>query len=129
MSTFSSSSPSASAAPARSAPIAKKKKSAAVPETPETSILNHAGQALARGDAAGALAMTRDLARAFPKGRLMEERDYVAIKALIALGQRDEAARRFERFCSAYPQSLFRDELAQAISQAPQNTKAPESSR
>lgn len=97
-----------SAAPARSA--------AAEARTPERrdddlaaerALLERARAALARGDAAGALdAVDRHAAR-FPRGRLAEEREVLAVQALASAARVDEARARAARFHRDHPKSAF----------------------
>ena len=52
-----------------------------------------------------ALARTREHARAYPNGRLAEEREVIAIDALLRLHRRSEAERRAAAFRRAHPSS------------------------
>jgi outer membrane protein assembly factor BamD (BamD/ComL family) len=78
----------------------------AVPET-EVELLQRAQEALA-GSPARALALTREHASRFPGGAFSQEREVVAIDALLRLGQAAEARARGARFVEAYPGSAYR---------------------
>jgi len=102
----------AAAAPA-SAPRAAK---AEAPEGPapsarglgaERGLLDVARGALARGEAAEALTAVDRHAREYPDGALVEEREALAIKSLVALGRRDEARARAQRFEQRFPNGLL----------------------
>ncbi len=73
----------------------------------ERSLVDRARSALARGDAAGALASADEHRKAFPRGQLAEEREVVAIQALAAAGRSEEAGTRAGTFRKAYPSSLL----------------------
>lgn len=106
------------ASPAKSAekvtPVAPAK-SAAAPSAEkrdedlasERALLERARVALGRGDATGALeALDRHSAR-HPSGRLAEEREVLAVQALVSAGRRDEAQARAARFHREHPSSAF----------------------
>ena len=67
----------------------------------EAKLVAKARRDLAR-DPAQALALAEEAERDFPRGQLVEERRAIAIRALIALGRRDEAQRRAEPFLAEY---------------------------
>lgn len=73
----------------------------------ERALVDRARSALARGDAAGALAAADEHRKAFPRGQLAEEREVVAIQALATAGRTDEAANRAGAFRKTYPSSLL----------------------
>jgi hypothetical protein len=73
----------------------------------ERSLLDVARAALARGEAAEALAAVDRHSREYPDGVLVEEREALAIKALVALGRRDEARARAKRFEQRFPNGLM----------------------
>lgn len=73
----------------------------------ERALLEMGRTALARGNHDAALEATRRHERAFPRGRLSEERELIAIQALSGLGRRDEARTRAARFLQSYPRSMF----------------------
>jgi len=73
----------------------------------ERALLDVARTALGRGDGANALTACEGHARRFPRGALGEEREAIAVQALV-LEQRGEDARlRAERFRKAYPRSIL----------------------
>lgn len=73
----------------------------------ERALVERARSALARGDAAGALAAVERHEREFSRGQLVEEREVLAVQALAASGRAQEAAERGARFRKAYPTSLL----------------------
>src|SRR6185437_12473589 len=79
---------------------------APVPET-EIELLQRAQGALAASPAQ-ALALTREHTARFPGGAFSQEREVVAIQALLRLGQREEARARGARFVATYPGSGYR---------------------
>jgi RNA polymerase sigma-70 factor (ECF subfamily) len=58
-------------------------------------------------DPAGALAIVRQARTRFTPSFLPEERDYIEVMALRALGRSDEARRAATRFLNAYPAGAF----------------------
>lgn len=70
----------------------------------EVTLLERAQRAL-RADPAAALALTDEHARQFPAGALTQEREFVAIEALAALGRRNEATTRAATFRARFPDS------------------------
>ncbi len=82
---------------------------AAVPSdlAAEQALIDTARSALSRGRAADALRAADDHARQFPRGRLAEERETMAIQALLLTGRRSDAEARGQRFHKAYPGSLY----------------------
>jgi hypothetical protein len=73
----------------------------------EQALLDPARAALARGDGAAALARLDAHERRFPAGSLSQEREAMAIRALVLAGDRDGATARAARFRSRYPGSLL----------------------
>jgi hypothetical protein len=96
--------PAAPAAHARGADLAA-----------ERAILDVARTALARGDGAGSLAAAQDHARKFPRGALAEEREAIAVQALVLSGDVPAARQRAERFRRAFPGSLLLPAVAAAV--------------
>lgn len=115
--------PSASAsssAPA-SAPVALR---AATPQSAtassvaapsEAALLTEAHEALLHGSAARALALASEHRRAYPSGALAQEREVIAVEALVRLGRRDEARRRAEAFHASYPGSPHGDRVDRLV--------------
>jgi hypothetical protein len=73
----------------------------------ERTLLDRARSALARGDASGALTAAGEHEQRFPEGVLVEEREAVAIRALILGGRRAEATQRAATFRRRFSRSLF----------------------
>lgn len=71
----------------------------------EFAVLARAQAALA-SNPGSALALTSDLERNFPNGTLVQEREVVAIDALLRLGRRAEANARAARFHRQFPTSV-----------------------
>jgi hypothetical protein len=72
----------------------------------ERALLDVARAALARGEPSEALAAADRHGHEFPSGVLAEEREAIAIRALVAIGRREEAGTRAAAFERAYPNSL-----------------------
>jgi hypothetical protein len=73
----------------------------------ERALIDRARTASARGDTAAALEALDRHARDFPAGRLTEEREALAIQALVQLGRIEEARARAVRFRARFPSSVF----------------------
>jgi hypothetical protein len=99
-----SSAPAAAVAPAASA---AEPKSRDTDLSAERAIIERARAALARGDGAGALTAVEQHEREFAKGQLVEEREVLAVQALVTAGRVQEAAERGARFRKAFPSSLL----------------------
>ncbi|MEO8550452.1 MAG: hypothetical protein ABI678_10775 [Kofleriaceae bacterium] len=72
----------------------------------EAALLDQARRAIQRGDSRAALATCEVHAKKFVHGSLREERERIAIEALVALGRRDDAQARARRFDHAFPNSV-----------------------
>jgi hypothetical protein len=77
------------------------------PLAAERALLDEARAKLAASDPAVALALLDDHARRFRKPQLAEEREAIAVQALVALGRDDDARARGAKFLSTAPHSLF----------------------
>jgi hypothetical protein len=77
----------------------------------EAALVVDAEAALVRDDTATALGLTRSHAARFPTGAHAEERDRIAIEALVRLGNREPARAAAERFFTRYPHSIYRARL------------------
>jgi hypothetical protein len=77
----------------------------------EIELLRDARLAIKRSPAA-ALDLTEQHTRTYPSGKLLQERELIAISALVALGRRTAALSRAARFERAFPQSPYRKQLA-----------------
>ena len=71
-------------------------------------------RALARSSPAAALAAAGEGNRTFPAGAFTEERESIAVHALVALGRSAEARARAVRFFTAFPQSPHCERLRRA---------------
>lgn len=71
----------------------------------EVALLEQAMKALSSGDAKKALALTEQHGREFKGGLLEQEREVLAIEALVKLGRKAEAKTRGEKFRQRYPTS------------------------
>jgi hypothetical protein len=60
-----------------------------------------------REDGAAALATTEEHARRYPRGVLVQEREAIAVRALVLLRRTDEARARVDRFRQRFPDSLL----------------------
>jgi hypothetical protein len=80
---------------------------AADPVADERKILDLARGAVEQEDGAGALAATDAHARKYPRGVFVQEREAIAVRALVLLGRTDEARTRVERFRARFPDSLL----------------------
>ncbi|WP_437307145.1 hypothetical protein [Sorangium sp. So ce388] len=98
--------PSGEAPPSASPPPAV---AAGEAET-EVQLLYRAQGALA-ADAGSALALTVEHARRFPTGALGQEREIIAIRALLALGRAAEARARAASLLERFPGSAYRGRL------------------
>lgn len=83
-------------------------------EAEEAKLLLSARRALA-SDPAKALSMANKHRRQFRSGVLVEERELLAVRALVALDRSDDARRRAKRFVSKYPTSTHRAAVEKAI--------------
>jgi hypothetical protein len=66
-------------------------------------------------DPAEALAITERHRAAFPRGSLGQEREIIAITALVKLGRADAARQRAEGFRKAYPHSAYLVQLERIL--------------
>ncbi|MDP2274587.1 MAG: hypothetical protein Q8K32_27850 [Archangium sp.] len=81
----------------------------------ERLLIEQASSALGRGQGADALAACAEHVNRFPAGQLAEEREIVAIRALVLLGQKAGAASRAEDFRKKFPESLLLDVVNEAV--------------
>ena len=73
----------------------------------ERTMLDVARTALGRGNGANTLVACDDHARRFPRGALAEEREAIAVQALVLEHRGDEARARAERFRKTHPRSIL----------------------
>ncbi len=106
---------SAQAATSASAPVQQR------PDTlsEERALLDPARTALGRGDGASALSGVQKHEQRFPKGQLTEEREAIAVQALVALRRGDEGRARGERFKRTYPNSVLAPAVNAALDAIP----------
>lgn len=83
----------------------------------ERALLDVARSALGRGAPDEALEAATRHGREYPQGLLAEEREALAIRALVAVGQRDQALARAQRFRVRYPKSLLLPAVDGAVGQ------------
>lgn len=95
--------------PARAAP------SATSTLAEEQALVDRARAALARGRPKDALAAVTEHERRFGRGRLSEEREILAIQALVGDGRTAEARARAARFRTTFPKSLFLPSLGKIV--------------
>ena len=81
----------------------------------EVALLEQARAALRGGRAADALGLTAQHATLYADGALGEEREALAIEALVELSRRSDAAVRWAKFATAYPQSNYHARLQRLI--------------
>jgi hypothetical protein len=116
---------SASASPSRSVDRAPSKRSGPGSTTSpidsqpagtptEIELLRDARLAL-RQSPARALELAEQHARRYPGGKLTQEREVLAISALVALGRRTGALDRAARFDAAFPTSPYRKQVADLL--------------
>jgi outer membrane protein assembly factor BamD (BamD/ComL family) len=70
------------------------------------SLLERAQRSLATSPGT-ALALADEHAARFPGSALSQEREVIAISALVAVGRREDAQRRADRFRAAHPGSAY----------------------
>jgi hypothetical protein len=80
----------------------------AAPAESESQLLTRAQEALASGSPAKALAITDEHRRVYPSGVLAEERERIAIEALVKSGDVPKARARADAFATAFPRSAYR---------------------
>jgi hypothetical protein len=73
----------------------------------ERAILDEARTALAQNDGARAIALADEHSRRFAHPQLREEREAIAIQAMVIEGRYDEARERAKQFRAGSPDSLF----------------------
>jgi hypothetical protein len=81
----------------------------------ERILIDTSRSALARGDHAAALDAVAQHGERFPNGQLAEEREVIAVQALVAAKRVQEAADRAGRFRRKYPNSLLLPVLDAAL--------------
>jgi hypothetical protein len=84
----------------------------------EQALLDPARAAIARGDGAAALADLDAHERRFPAGALSQEREAMAIHALVLTGDRARAERRAATFRARFPGSVLQPLIDTALDTA-----------
>lgn len=87
--------------------------------TVERALLDQARAALTSGDGARALSLADEHRRRFSNAQLSEEREAIAIQALVTLGRYDEARARAGRFRDVAPNSLFLPAIEASLTSIP----------
>jgi hypothetical protein len=112
---------SPSATPEEARPAARAASSAAASSASrppnvgeEMAMLDRAQQAL-RPRPAEALALAEAHAQRFAGGKLAEEREVIAVGALLRLGRRAEAQQRVQRFRASFPGSAYAPRMQQLL--------------
>jgi hypothetical protein len=90
----------------------------------ERALLETARTALDRRDLGQALAIVESHARTYPRGRLVEEREALAVQALLLDARYDQVRRRGAAFLKRYPRSLFGPAVEEALTRAA-DTESP----
>jgi hypothetical protein len=100
-------------AAAGAAGVAPSPTGSALPAT-ELELLRDARLAL-RQSPARALQLTDEHARQYPQGKLTQERELIAVSALVALGRRTAALGRAASFERLYPTSPYRKQMGDLL--------------
>jgi hypothetical protein len=85
----------------------------------ERQLLDRARGALEQEDGAAALATIAEHERKYPDGILVQEREAMAVRALLLLGRAPEARARADRFKSRFPDSVLLPSIEAAVGQVP----------
>ncbi|MDF2696066.1 MAG: hypothetical protein K0S65_4449 [Labilithrix sp.] len=93
----------------------------------ELELVQRAEAALA-SDPQRALALAKEHARVFPSGEFLQEREVIAVDALVRLGRKDESLRRGRALVQRFPQTPYAARVELAVGQSltsPANSAAP----
>jgi hypothetical protein len=101
-------------APATDRPVATRPAPGGRPPSDELSLLQQA-RALLEANPARALQLTRLHAHHFPDGLVAQERELLAVEALLRLGRTRSATQRAQAFLDAYPRSSHRRRIEALI--------------
>jgi hypothetical protein len=99
-----------SVAPNPTKGVARPTTGAETPTQEEIALIGNAHDAL-RSNPAAALALCKQHETKFASGHFAQEREAVAIEALVYLNRKDEAQKRFADFDNKYPSSSHRVHL------------------
>jgi hypothetical protein len=91
----------------------------------ERALIDTARTALARGLPSDALSATELHSTRFPRGRLAEEREAIAVQALVSKGDAIAARARADRFRRTFPDSIFRAAVDSAIASLAKKENVP----
>ncbi len=105
---------SASDAPAASERSANTEEPELPTREPEIALLKRAREALARNPGT-ALALAEQHRELYPKGRLGQEREVIAVTALMRMGLPTSAKDRAEQFKRSYPRSAYIGQLERIV--------------
>ncbi len=81
----------------------------------ELELLGRARQANSRGDFATVLGLVTEHAQRYPRGRLVEEREVLRVKALVGLGRSEQAQKAAARFRKQFPRSVLLGTIDQMV--------------
>jgi len=110
--------PAAAAFKKHEAPRVGSSKASRGDEDEEVALLERANRALAKSPAL-ALTLAEEHARRFPASGMDQEREVIAITALVDLGQRSEAQKRAGRFSRAHAGSVYQARIDKALAPRP----------
>lgn len=85
----------------------------------ERAVLDRVRESLSAGDTGEALRLVELHQRSFARPQLVEEREALAIQALVVGGRYDDARARAERFRRAFPNSLFLPAVQTSVDSIP----------
>jgi hypothetical protein len=85
----------------------------------QQALLDEARKALAQGDDSAALRAIELHTRRYPESVMIEEREALAIKALVGKGRNAEARSRGERFRARFPRSLLMSSIDETLGTIP----------
>lgn len=85
----------------------------------QIALLDRAREAFSSGDFKRSLELLREHSRRFPSSVLEQEREVLAIKALVRAGNRAEAQVRGQRFEARFPNSMLSDSVKKALGTNP----------
>ncbi len=91
---------------------------AAVPEGPDEVALLREAQDLIHSSPQGSLARVAEHERRFPNGVLTQEREVIAVEALVRVGHHAAARTRADRFLARYPRSALRRKVEELLERA-----------
>lgn len=105
--------------PSPSPPTAASAVDAAEAVAAERALLDAARVLLAQGEPQQALDLVERHAKSFPRGRLVEEREALAVRTLVKAGRYDEAHKRGASFEAMWPRSLAMPAVRAALESIP----------